>query len=73
MHSHFSMDPVRLLVATVRGCCYNHRFNAVALHRNTFLEPRTDSNNARGYPNLVLPCSRRRGGGIWTAERSILH
>ena len=44
----------RLLVAVVR--C-NHRFNAVALHRNTFMAMHTDSHNAKGYPNLVLSCS----------------
>ena len=63
---------VRLLVAVVRGCCYNHRFNAVALHRNMFMTPHTDSNNARGYPNLILPCSRWVGGGIWMAEATHL-
>ena len=63
---------VRLLVAVVRGCCYNHRFNAVSLHRNTFMAPRTDSHNARGFPNLVLPCSRWVGGGIWMAEATHL-
>ena len=63
---------VRLLVAVARGCCYNHRFNAVALHRNMFMTPHTDSHNARGYPNLVLPCSRWAGGGIWTAEATHL-
>ena len=63
---------VRLLVAVVRGCCYNHRFNAVSLHRNTFMAPHTDSHNARGYPNLVLPCSRWVGGGIWMAEATHL-
>ena len=59
---------VRLLVAVVRGCCYNHRFNAVALHRNTFMAMHTDSHNAKGFPNLVLPCSRWLGGGLWLAE-----
>ena len=63
---------VRLLVAVVRGCCYNHRFNAVALHRNTFMAPHTDSQNERGCSNLVLPCSRWLGGGIWAAEDSHL-
>ena len=63
---------VRLLVAVVRGCCFNHRFNAVSLHRNTLMAPHTDSHNARGFPNLVLPCSRWVGGGIWMAEASRL-
>ena len=48
---------VRLLVAVVRGCCYNRRFNAVALHRNTFMAMHTDSHNAKRYPNLILPFS----------------
>ena len=55
-------------MAVVRGCCYSHRFNAVALHRNTFMAVHTDSHNAKGYPNLVLPCSRWLGGGLWLAE-----
>ena len=64
---------VRLLVAVARGCCYNHRFNAVALRRNTFMAVHTDSHNARGYPNLVLPCSRWMGGGLWLAEAGMSH
>ena len=58
----------KLLTAIVRGACFNHQFSAVAAHKNTFMEPHIDVNNSRHCPNLILPCSRWQGGGIWVAE-----
>ena len=58
----------KLLVAVVRGCCYNHIFSAVALHCNQKLSPHVDVNNAAGRSNLLIPCSRWRGGGLWVSD-----
>ena len=65
---------VRLLVAVVRGCCYNHRFNAVSLHRNTFMAPHTDSHNARG--TQILFCLVLAGWAVasgWQRPRISAH
>ena len=58
----------RLLVAVVRGCCYNHVFSAVAVHCNQRMSPHVDLHNAPGRPNLLLPCTRWSGGGLWVSD-----
>ena len=58
----------RLLVAVVRGCCYNHVFSAVALHCNQRMSPHVDVHNADGRPNLLIPCTRWSGGGLWVSD-----
>ena len=68
---HATMDfpwVTRLLVAVVRGCCHNHVFSAVALHCNQRMSPHVDTHNADGRPNLLVPCTRWSGGGLWVSD-----
>ena len=58
----------RLLVAVVRGCCQNHVFSAVALHCNQRVSPHIDMHNEGGRPNLLIPCARWSGGGLWVSD-----
>ena len=62
----------RLLAAVVRGSCYNHVFSAVGLHLNTRMTPHVDVHNSPSRPNLLLPCTRWRGGGLWVSNAAHL-
>ena len=62
----------RLLVAVVRGSCFNHVFSAIGLHLNTRMTPHVDIHNSPSRPNLLLPCSRWRGGGLWVSNATHL-
>ena len=60
----------QLLVSVVRGVCLNHQFSSVAIHKNSSMELHVDGNNAPQSMNLLIPCSRWRGGGVWTTDSS---
>ena len=69
MHATLAFPWVtRLLVAVVRGCCHNHIFSAAALHCNQRMSPHVDLHNERGRPNLLIPCTRWSGGGLWVSN-----
>ena len=63
----------RLLVEVVRCSCYNHIFSVFALHLNTRMALHADCSNAPSRQDLLLPCSRWRGGGLRMSETVQTH
>ena len=54
-----------LLTSILRGADPNHRFSSLTLQRNVLVHLHQDNNNEPGFSNLIVPCSRWRGGCLW--------
>eukprot|EP00439_Symbiodinium_sp_Y106_P072398 s3590_g13.t1 len=69
---HFRDYPVtsRLLAAIIRAIDPDFRFSSCTLSRNTCAKPHRDSHNSPGSMNLIIPCSRFEGGGLWLQHGS---
>ena len=60
----------RLLTAMVHGACSGHHFSSCTLLKNVMHYKHVDRANEPGTFNLLLPCSRWRGGQVWIANPS---
>eukprot|EP00439_Symbiodinium_sp_Y106_P048702 s6674_g6.t1 len=58
----------RLLTALVHGACSGHHFSSCSLLKNLMHYKHVDRANEPGTFNLLLPCSRWRGGQVWMAD-----
>eukprot|EP00439_Symbiodinium_sp_Y106_P009390 s5558_g1.t1 len=60
----------RLLTALVHGACSAHYFSSCTLLTNVMHYKHKDRNNEVHTMNLLIPCSRWRGGQIWIADEA---
>ena len=54
-----------LLTSILRGADPYHKFSSLTLQRNVLVHLHQDNNNEPGFCNLIVPCSRWRGGCLW--------
>ena len=62
-----------LLTSILRGADPLHRFSSLTLQRNVMVHMHQDNNNEPGFPNLIVPCSRWRGGCLWVQAAGGAH
>ena len=60
----------RLFTAMVHGACPAHHFSSCSLLMNVMHYKHKDHGNAAHTLNLLIPCSRWRGGQIWAADEA---
>ena len=60
----------RLFTAMVHGACPAHHFSSCSLLVNVMHYKHKDHGNAAHTMNLLIPCSRWRGGQIWVADEA---
>ena len=61
---------VQLLARVLREAKPGFIFSSLSVNQNVRTLPHIDRNNLSGEPNLVVPLSRFRGGGIWVQTDS---
>ena len=61
----------RLLVAIVKGQKQDHIFSSISLHYNMYATPHLDRQNHPAIPNLLIPCGRWQGGGLWVCDDAL--
>ena len=57
-----------MLANVIHNVDKQHKFSTLNLARNVASKPHKDSQNAKGTWNLVLPCSKYTGGGLWIQQ-----
>ena len=60
----------RLFTAMVHGACSAHHISSCSLLVNVMHYKHKDHGNAAHTMNLLIPCSRWRGGQIWMADEA---
>ena len=58
-----------MLLAQIVSCVDSqHKFSSITLALNVESSVHRDSYNAQGSRNLILPCSKCQGGGVWIQQ-----